>query len=276
MNIRNNKFSFLSVLLLIFSFFAVFSISLAGCAPVDPQEIQDLKVQVKKLNEKTGELSQDNEYLKGKLGQMQLNLANNGVKISTLESRISDINGKYEVESHELRILQKNFEEYRVMANKQFAKLLKLNNAFPPSGSVSGSSSSRDNGNAPRISPGKQEFDKAMSLFNKKDFAGSEKAFADLLGSYPKSRYAGEAMFYRAQANFNLKKYPVSILQFHKFSQIYPDNPNVPMAIYLQGLGFLKVSDPSDASILFRQVISKYAGSGAARLSKIQLGKLSK
>lgn len=83
-------------------------------------------------------------------------------------------------------------------------------------------------------------------------------------------------MFYKASANFNLKKYPVSILEFHKFSQIYPKNPNVPMAIYLQGVGFLKVSDPSDASILFRQVISDYPRTKAAELSKQALNGLSK
>jgi tol-pal system protein YbgF len=259
-------FIFTSIILLFIS-----SI-LAGCAPMEPDSIHRLKVQVKKLNKKTAELSRNNVYLEKKLHEMQLNLANNGVKISSMDAKISDIYGRYEVESHNLDLLQKRFREYRLMVNKELEKLLKLAKVQPVLPGKTG-------GRAPiakKVNSMEYGFKKAVSLYNKKDFADAAAAFGKFINKYPRSNYTADAMFYKASANFNLKKYPVSILEFHKFSQIYPKNSNVPMAIYLQGAGFLKVSDPSDASILFRQVVSKYPGTKAAELSKQALSRLSK
>ena len=258
----------------IFSSIILFFVSsmLAGCAPMEPDSIHRLKVQVKKLNKKTAELSQNDAYLEKKLHQMQLNTANNGVEISSLNAKIRDIYGRYELESHNLNILQKRFREYRLMVNKELVKLLKLAKIEPVlPGKTSVKSVVVKKENSMEYS-----FKKALSLYNKKDFNTAAAAFRKFLNKYPQSNFTADAMFYKAYANFNLKKYPVSILEFHKFSQIYPKNPNVPMAIYLQGVGFLKVSDPSDASILFRQVISDYPGTKAAGLSKQALNGLSK
>ncbi|MHB1662165.1 MAG: hypothetical protein ACYCTD_08760, partial [bacterium] len=76
----------------IFTSIILFFISsiLAGCAPMEPNSIHRLKAQVKKLNKTTAGLSQNNLYLEKKLHEMQLNQANNGVKISNLNAKISD------------------------------------------------------------------------------------------------------------------------------------------------------------------------------------------
>ena len=268
---KNNKKFFKAF---IFSSIILFFVSsiLAGCAPMEPDSIHRLKVQVKKLNKQTAELSKNDAYLEKKLHEMQLNTANNGVEISSLNAKIRDIYGRYEVESHELNILQKRFREYRLMVNKELVKLLKLAKAepvLPGKTSVKSAVVKKENSM-------ESGFKNALSMYNKKDFASAVTAFRKFLDKYPQSNFTADAMFYKASANFNLKKYPVSILEFHEFSQIYPKNPNVPMAIYLQGVGFLKVSDPSDASILFRQVISEYPRTKAAELSKQALNGLSK
>ncbi|MHB8231472.1 MAG: tetratricopeptide repeat protein [bacterium] len=258
----------------IFTSIILFFISsiLAGCAPMEPDSIHILKAQVKKLNKKTAELSRNNVYLEKKLHGMQLNLANNGVKISSLNAKIRDIYGRYEVESHNLGLLQKRFREYRLMVNKELEKLLTLAKVQP----ILPEKTSKKAVIVKKVNSMEYGFKKAVSLYNKKNFADAVFAFGKFINKYPQSNYTADAMFYKASANFYLKKYPVSILELHKFSQIYPKNSNVPMAIYLQGAGFLKVSDPSDASILFRQVISRYPGTKAAELSKQALNGLSK
>jgi len=274
MNANNKKFFKICIFTSVVLFFTA-SI-LAGCAPMEPDSIHRLKVQVKKLNKKTAELSQNDAYLEKKLHQMQLNTANNGVEISSLNSKIRDIYGRYEVESHNLNILQKRFEEYRLMVNKELVKLLKLAKVQPVLPGKTGVNSAAIVKTVKKENSTEYAFKKALSLYNKKDFADAAAAFRKFLNKNPQSNFTADAMFYRASSNFNLKKYPVSILEFHKFSQIYPKNPHVPMAIYLQGVGFLKVSDPSDASILFRQVISGYPGTEAAGLSRQALKGLSK
>ena len=266
----------LKVFILIFFLSASIASSLAGCAPMEPNSIHRLKVQVKKLNKKTAELSQNQQYSDKKLSQMQLNTANNGVAISSLSAKIRDIYGKYEVEHHDLKVLNKKFREYRLMVNKQLIKLLKL------TGNGAANSSGHNKENSVKSSFVKKEssmeegFKGAVSQFKKKKYNAALASLRNFLNKYPQSKYSADAMFYKAYANFKLKKYPVSILEFHKFSQLYPKSSDVPMSIYLQGMGFLKVSDPSDASILFRQAIAKYPGTKAAELSQKAINGLSK
>ncbi len=277
MAINNKKFFKVFIFSSIILFFV--SSMLAGCAPLESNSVHRLKVQVRKLNKKTAKLSQNQTYMEKKLSQMQLNTANSGVSISSLDAKIRDIYGKYEVENHKLNLLNKRFREYRLMVNKQLVKLLKLVKTGVPSPSYKKAAKKKTSIRAAVVkkeSAMEYGFKKALSLFDKKKYPAAAAAFHKFLDKYPQSKYAADAMFYKSYSNFNLKKYPVSILEFHKFSQLYPKNPNVPMAIYLQGAGFLKVSDPSDASILFRQVIAKYPGTKAAELSKKAINELSK
>ncbi|MHB8904406.1 MAG: hypothetical protein ACYC40_04905, partial [Patescibacteria group bacterium] len=169
----------------IFSSILLFFVSsiLAGCAPMEPDSIHRLKVQVKKLNKKTAELSQNDAYLGKKLHQMQLNMANNGVEISSLNAKIRDIYGRYEVESHNLDILQKRFREYRLMVNKELVKLLKLAKVqpvLPGKTSIKSVAVKKENS----MEGG---FKKALSLYNKKDFAAAAAAFRKFLNKYPQS-----------------------------------------------------------------------------------------
>ena len=267
----------LKVFILI-SLFLIFVTSiLAGCAPMEPTSFHRLKVQVRKLNKKTAELSQNQQYTEKKLRQMQLNTANNGVAISSLNAKIRDIYGKYEVEHHNLDVLNKKFREYRIMVNKQLIKLLKLVKTGKAAPSVSSiKKQSVRSSLVKKESSMEYGFNEAMSQFKKKKYNSALTSLRNFLNKYPQSKYSADAMFYKAYANFKLKKYPVSILEFHKFSQLYPKSPDVPMSIYLQGMGFMKVSDPSDASILFRQAIAKYPGTKAAELSQKAIKGLSK
>ena len=263
---------------ILFSISLIFVMSiLAGCAPMEPTSFHRLKVQVRKLNKKTAELSQNQKYAEKKLSQMQLNTANNGVAISSLSAKIRNIYGKYEVEHHKLNVLNKKFREYRLMVNKQLIKLLKLVKTGKAASSVSSvKKQSIKSALVKKESSMESGFNVAMSQFKKKKYNSALISLRNFLNKYPQSKYSADAMFYKAYANFKLKKYPVSILEFHKFSQLYPKSPDVPMSIYLQGMGFLKVSDPSDASILFRQAIAKYPGTKAAELSQKAINGLSK
>lgn len=271
-----NRKNILKVSIFTLTSLLLVSFALSGCTPIEPDMVHHLNIQVKMLNKKTDRLSQKNVYLEQELHGVQLNLAKHGVQISGLNSKVSNIYGKYEKESHNLGILQKKFEEYRLIVNKKLVKLSKpagIEPVLPKKAVVK---------KVEKTPPVKKEnlteldFKKAMSVYNKKNYTKAIKALNKFINKYPQSVYTADAFFYQAWANFNLKKYPVSILEFHKFSQVYPENRNVPMAIYLQGVGFFKVSDPSDAAILFRQVISKYSGTKAAELSAKALKGLSK
>ncbi len=271
-----NKSKFKVFLLASVSLIFVTSI-LAGCAPMEPASFHRLKVKVRKLDKKTAKLSQNQQYVEKKLSQMQLNTANNGVAISSLKAKIRDIYGEYEVEHHKLNVLNKKFREYRLMVNKQLIKLLKLVKTGKASVSVSSiKKQSLRSTLVKKESSMEYGFNEAMSQFKKKKYNSALISLRNFLNKYPQSKYSADAMYYKAYANFKLKKYPVSILEFHKFSQLYPKSPDVPMSIYLQGMGFMKVSDPSDASILFRQVIAKYPGTKAAELSQKAIKGLSK
>ncbi len=244
---------------------------LSGCAEMGPDTVYNLKVQVKKLNKKTNRLSQSNTYLVQKLHDMQINIANQGVTISNMGSKLNDMYGKYEVESHNIGILRKKFNDYRLIVNKEFFKLSNNVNIKPivkkkllPKKNII-TTNLKLNG-----------FSKGVYLYKKGDYAGALLSLNKFINKYPQSKNIPNALFYEAVSNFKLKKYPVSILELHKFSEIYSKNIHVPMAIYWQGMGFLKLSDKADASILFQQVVSKYSSTTASRLSAEELKKLTK
>ncbi|MCL4322547.1 MAG: tetratricopeptide repeat protein [Deltaproteobacteria bacterium] len=266
---KNKKYFRVFLLLFVFLFFT--AAFLSGCAEMEPDTIHNLKVQVKKLNKKTDKLSQSNAYLEQKIHEIQLHLANQGAHIAGLDSKIKDVYGKYEVESHNLHMLQKRFRQYRLIVNKELIKLLKHAQIKPPVKEITPSKKA-----VVSVSPKLKGFNKGMDLYKKKDYANAVLAFNKFISKYPQSKDTPDAVFYKAVSNFNLKKYPVSILEFHKFSEVYPKSSHVPMAIYLQGMGFLKLSDKSDASILFQQVVSKYPDTEASKLSAAELKKLSK
>ncbi len=278
---NNNKkyagFIFLAVLLVM-----VFSFLLAGCAEMEPDTIHHLKISVRKLNKKVARLSQNSSAIR----QLQLNLANQGVKISGLNSKLNELLGKYEEVSHNLKLLEKEFKDYRLYVNKKLLALSKVQ-GIPPATPLP----------APAIKLKKHAISKVPAKISKKKLAMNRElkmyaaagslykkgfypkavdAFDKFLSKYPQSKYTPDAVYFKAVSNYKLKKYPVAILEFHKFTRLYKKNKHVPMAIYLQGLGFLKLSDPSDASILFRQIVSKYSSSDAAKLAKAALQKLSK
>ncbi|MHB1665005.1 MAG: tetratricopeptide repeat protein [bacterium] len=285
-----NYFKIISLLSL---FIFTFSFLLSGCAEMEPDTIHHLKIQVRNLNKKVDSLSQNSTDSEQAIHQARLNIANQGSKIESIKSDMSALYGKYEIISHDMKLLKTEFRNYRILVNKELIKLLKKEKfkssaiskqkisvqAVPskaPSKITTGKVKILPKISAERLAVKKafKEYGIAKSYYNKGIYQKSIILFKKYLKKYPQSKQAGNANYYIAVSNSKLKNYPVSILEFHKFTRLYPKNKHVPMAIYLQGLGFSKLSDPSDAVILFKQVISDYGSSKAAALSKAALKKL--
>ncbi|MHB8282494.1 MAG: tetratricopeptide repeat protein [bacterium] len=285
-----NYFKIISLLSL---FIFTFSFLLSGCAEMEPDTIHHLKIQVRNLNKKVDSLSQNSTDSEQAIHQARLNIANQGSKIESIKSDMSALYGKYEIISHDMKLLKTEFRNYRILVNKELIKLLKKEKfkssaiskqkisvqAVPskvPSKNTTGKVKISPKISAKRLAVKKtfKEYGIAKSYYNKGIYQKSIILFKKYLNKYPQSKQAGNANYYIAVSNSKLKNYPVSILEFHKFTRLYPKNKHVPMAIYLQGLGFSKLSDPSDAVILFKQVISDYGSSKAAALSKAALKKI--
>ena len=272
----------------------IFTLSflLSGCAQMEPDTIHHLKIKVRNLNKKVINLSQNSTDSEQALHQTQVNVANQGAKIAGIKSNLSSLYGKYEIISHDMKLLQTEFRNYRILVNKELIKLLKKEK-FKSSAISKQKITSKI---TPKIVTSKikvkpivkisakqlalrkelKKYSGAKSYYNKGLYKKALVLFKKYLNKYPQSQKAGDANYYKSVSNFKLKNYPVSILEFHKFTRLYPKNKHVAMAIYLQGIGFSKLSDPSDAIILFKQVIANYPSSKAAALAKSALEKLAK
>lgn len=280
-----NYFKIISLLSL---FIFTFSFLLSGCAEMEPDTIHHLKIEVRNLNKKVDSLSQNSTDSEQAIHQARLNIANQGSKIENIKSHMSALYGKYEIISHDMKLLKAEFRNYRILVNKELIKLLKkekFKSSAISKQKISVQIPSKITTSKVKILPkisakrlaikkSLKEYNIAKSYYNKGIYQKSIILFKKYLMKYPQSKKAGNANYYIAVSNSKLKNYPVSILEFHKFTRLYPKNKHVPMAIYLQGLGFSKLSDPSDAVILFKQVISDYGSSKAAALSKAALKKL--
>jgi len=285
------KLSFLQLVFFGFMLISFLSFLLSGCAEMEPNTIHHLKVQVRNLNKKVSNLSANTGNYEQKIHNIHLNIANQGVKIVSVKSKLNDLIGKYEVISHNLRVLEKKFRNYRLIVNKELVKLLKKEKMQPVVPITKKPVSKKISSSKVSIISKKQialktkqlplemelkKYKTAESLYKKGLYSKALTGFKNYLNKYPESKYSPYAYYYKAVCNFRLKNYPVSILEFHKFTRLYPKNKHIPMAIYLQGMGFFKLSDPSDASILFRQVAAKYGSTKAGKLSEEALKKQSK
>ncbi|MCL5673802.1 MAG: tetratricopeptide repeat protein [Deltaproteobacteria bacterium] len=282
------NYNYFKIISLLFVFIFAFSFLLSGCAEMEPDTIHHLKIQVRNLNKKVDSLSQNSTDSEQAIHQVRLNVANQGSKIESIKSHMSALYGKYEIISHDMKLLKTEFRNYRILVNKELIKLLKKEkfkssaiskqkiSIRVPSKLITSKVKILPKISAKQLAVKKslKEYNIAKSYYNKGIYQKSIILFKKYLKKYPQSKKAGNANYYIAVSNSKLKNYPISILEFHKFTRLYPKNKHVPMAIYLQGLGFSKLSDPSDAVILFKQVISDYGSSKAAALSKEALKKL--
>lgn len=120
----------------------------------------------------------------------------------------------------------------------------------------------------------KRDYDAALGVFRKGDFAGAQTAFADLLKRYPGSGYVPAAFFWLGNAQYATRDYKEAIQNFRNLLTQAPDHLRAPEAVLSIANCQVELKDIKAARKTLEDLIKAYPQSEAAAAAKQRLTRL--
>lgn len=120
----------------------------------------------------------------------------------------------------------------------------------------------------------KRDFDSALAIFRKGDFANSEVVFVDFLNRYPQSGYRPSALFWLGNAQYATKDYKDALANFRSLVTQTPDHMRVPEAMLAIANCQLEIKDTKGARKTLEELLSNHPGTEAAAAAKERLARL--
>jgi outer membrane protein assembly factor BamD len=122
-------------------------------------------------------------------------------------------------------------------------------------------------------------FNRAMKLYNDRNYFDAIPAFTEFKEKFPLSPYAVLAELYLGDSHFHKEEYVEAIHTFENFRRLHPNNKSVPYSIYMIGLCYYKQiltidRDPTNAQMAaeqFKQLIELYPDSPYTGLAQFKL-----
>ena len=120
----------------------------------------------------------------------------------------------------------------------------------------------------------KQEFDAALAVLRKGEFAPAQTAFANFLKRYPQSGYKAPALFWLGNAQYALRNYKDAITNFRLLVATDPEHVRVPEAVLSIANCQVELKDVKAARKTLEDLIKAYPQSEASSVAKDRLTKL--
>jgi len=120
----------------------------------------------------------------------------------------------------------------------------------------------------------KRDYDAALAVFRKGDFANSQLVFVDFLNRYAQSGYRPSALFWLGNAQYATKDYKEAVANFRILVSTAPDHVRVPEAVLAIANCQLEMKDSKGARKTLEDLISNYPTSEAAAAAKDRLARL--
>jgi len=122
--------------------------------------------------------------------------------------------------------------------------------------------------------PGKEIYDRALSLFRLSKFNEAYRTFTQYIEKYPQGKMAPNARFWLGDCYYSQQEYELAILEYQKVIADYPNHGKAPAALLKQGLAFEKLHDNDTAKIVYRKLLDDYPKSEQVEMVKKQLDSL--
>lgn len=120
----------------------------------------------------------------------------------------------------------------------------------------------------------KREFEAALAVFRKGDFAASQTGFVDFLRRYPQSGYAAPALFWLGNAQYATRDYKEAVINFRSLLTLAPDHVRAPEAVLSIANCQVELKDTKSARKTLEDLIKAYPQSEAAIAAKERLSRL--
>jgi tol-pal system protein YbgF len=120
----------------------------------------------------------------------------------------------------------------------------------------------------------KRDFEAAMAIFRKGDFAAAQPAFLDFLRRYSQSGYASAALFWLGNAQYATRDYKEAMINFRSLVAREPDHLRTPEAVLSIANCQIELKDTRAARKSLEDLIKAYPQSEAAVAAKDRLTRL--
>ena len=120
----------------------------------------------------------------------------------------------------------------------------------------------------------KRDFEAALAIFRKSDFAASQTAFIDFLKRFPQSGYGPSALFWLGNAQYATRDYKEAVINFRSLLSLSPDHVRAPEAVLSIANCQVELKDTKAARKTLEDLLKAYPQSEAAGAAKERLTRL--
>ena len=120
----------------------------------------------------------------------------------------------------------------------------------------------------------KREYDEALAVFRKGDFASAQTAFVGFLQRFPRGGHAPSALFWLGNAQYATRDYKEAIVNFREVISLAPDHLRAPEAALSLANCQIELKDVKSARKTLGDLIKAYPQSEAAATAKERLSRL--
>ena len=120
----------------------------------------------------------------------------------------------------------------------------------------------------------KRDFEAALAIFRKGDFAPAQVAFVDFLKRNPQSGYSPSALFWLGNAQYATRDYKEAIVNFRSLLSQASDHLRAPEAVLSIANCQLELKDTRGARKTLEDLVKAYPQSEAAMAAKDRLARL--
>lgn len=120
----------------------------------------------------------------------------------------------------------------------------------------------------------KRQYDEAMELLRKSDFAGTANALTAFRKRWPSSGYTESALFWLGNAQYGVRQYKEAITSFRTLVAASPDNPKAPEALLAIANCQAELKDGKGARKTIDELLKTYPKSEAAQAGRERLASL--
>jgi tol-pal system protein YbgF len=145
---------------------------------------------------------------------------------------------------------------------QRLAKLEQAQPAASPEAGASAPGAAADNGAE------KQDYDAALAVFRKGDWAGAQTGFASFIKRYPGSALAPSAQFWQGNAQYATRNYKEAIATFRALLAAAPRHAKAPEAMLSIANCQIELKDTGGARATLNALIKTYPQSEAAQAGR--------
>ena len=201
-----------------------------------------------------GRLAEENTQLRRSLLDLQ-------AQIETLKSELARLRGQDEQLTRDVADVQRRQKDLAQGLDERFRKF------EPAKVSLDGREFSADPAE-------KRDFEAALAIFRKGEFAAAQTALVDFMRRYPQSGYNPSALFWLGNAQYATRNYQEAITNFRNLLAQAPEHPRAPEALLSIANCQIELKDTRAARLTLDNLAKTYPQSEAAQAGKERLARL--